>query len=211
MIFLIGGPPRCGKTTLAKKLAERLRIGWASVDALESIADAYTPSKKHAELFPKTYLCEKTGWENDSLYNNYSKEEILGAYIRQGHASERAVCVFVRHMIEHKHDFILEGHQLHPKLMHELIKEYPKDLRTALITKTDIQGILIGFEHNRTTPDWTTEQTRDPSVLPKIADMLSGFGEWIESEARKYSITCFHMDMNFRNAMADAVRYFEDE
>lgn len=37
MIYLIGGPPKCGKTTLAKQLAKKLGIQWVATDTLEVI------------------------------------------------------------------------------------------------------------------------------------------------------------------------------
>lgn len=211
MIFLIGGPPRCGKTTLAKKLARRLRTGWVSIDVLEMIADAYTPSDKHAKLFPKTLLCENTGWKNDALYNRRTKREILSAYIRQGFASKKAINQFVSYMIEYGHDFILEGYQLHPKLIRELHAKYPGHIRSALMTKTDVEKIQEGFKRNRLTPDWTTEKTTDPDVLPKIADMLSGFGKWVEAEGKEYKIACFHTDTDYRKGLTSALHYLSKE
>ena len=47
MIYLIGGPPKCGKTTLAKKLAGKYQIPWISADTLQNIVWAYTPKEKH--------------------------------------------------------------------------------------------------------------------------------------------------------------------
>ncbi|MBT4612744.1 MAG: hypothetical protein HOC05_22045 [Gemmatimonadetes bacterium] len=35
--YLIGGPARVGKSTVARSLAARLSIGWASVDALRDL------------------------------------------------------------------------------------------------------------------------------------------------------------------------------
>ena len=35
MIYLIGGPPRCGKTTVASKLSLDTGIPWVSTDTIE--------------------------------------------------------------------------------------------------------------------------------------------------------------------------------
>ena len=37
--FLVGGPTRVGKSTVARSLAARLNIGWASVDALRDVLE----------------------------------------------------------------------------------------------------------------------------------------------------------------------------
>ena len=41
MIYLIGGPPKCGKTTLAKKMAKKLHIQWIAADTLQVVARKY--------------------------------------------------------------------------------------------------------------------------------------------------------------------------
>ena len=55
MIYLIGGPPKCGKTTLAKRLSKSLGIPWVSTDTLQCVIKPYINrkdfSKKPAQIF----------------------------------------------------------------------------------------------------------------------------------------------------------------
>jgi len=55
-IILIGGPPRCGKTTLAKRVSHELGIPWISTDAFDDIVKEYVPAEERDKLFPKTVL-----------------------------------------------------------------------------------------------------------------------------------------------------------
>ncbi|MFA6503887.1 MAG: AAA family ATPase [Patescibacteria group bacterium] len=52
MIYLIGGPPRSGKTTLAKFASKKLGIPWISCDTLEVIAGAYMGKQKWNKTHP---------------------------------------------------------------------------------------------------------------------------------------------------------------
>jgi len=51
-VYLIGGPPKCGKTTLAKTLSKRLSIPWISADTLQNIASVYIPEEEYEKYFP---------------------------------------------------------------------------------------------------------------------------------------------------------------
>lgn len=76
MIYLLGGPPKCGKTTLAKQLANDYQIPWISADTLENIVWAYTPQKKHAVLFPHKY---SRGRSNDEFYSEHPRDDVINA------------------------------------------------------------------------------------------------------------------------------------
>jgi cytidylate kinase len=56
MIYLIGGAPRCGKTTIAKKLSKKLLISWISADTIESMIATNTSSRDIIKLFPKSII-----------------------------------------------------------------------------------------------------------------------------------------------------------
>ncbi|MBP9747588.1 hypothetical protein KBD13_01470 [Patescibacteria group bacterium] len=197
MMYLIGGPPRSGKTTLAKKLSSRLRIGWVSVDILESVVREYTPKKNHPKLFPKNTLREKTGGSNDEMYERFSAREIAHAYISQGKASMKAIETFVSDCVQEGHDFVLEGHQIHPKLAQTLIERFPQDVRMVFLIKKDEQALMEGFHKNSAKRDWVLQKTKQIETFQKIAKMLSYFGTYLEKEAAKYGFAVYCTDKDF--------------
>jgi adenylate kinase family enzyme len=198
MIYLIGGPPRCGKTTLAKSLSRTLRCGWIPVDALEIIVSKHTPTEDYKERFPKTVLCEENNWDNDPLYDRTPVSEIVDGYRVQGTSSANAIEQFVEHCLYEGHDFIVEGHQLHPSLVAKLQKRFPAQLRAIFLYKQDVSQILKGFQKNKGSLDWVTQKTKNKQTLSKIADMLSLFGAWFESEASSYGFRSCNMDIGFK-------------
>lgn len=206
MIYLIGGPPRCGKTTLAKSLSAALGCGWIPIDAIEIIVSQETSKRVFAKRFPKTVLCERTGWENDPLYTTTPINTIVHAYITQGTSSWKATEQFIQHCLHEGHDFILEGHQIHPEFVHRLLRHTPNDIRVVFLYKKDIPHLLEGFNRNRGAVDWVTQKTKDPSILPRIAEMLSTFGNWFFSQAETYHLPSQNMDVDFEKTIRRLTR-----
>ncbi len=197
MIYLIGGPPRCGKTTLTKKLAAQLGIGWVSADILESVVREYVPNELHKESFPKTVLRQMTHGSNDEMYKTFSAEIIVEAYIRQGMTCWKAIETFAEDCLKEAHDFIIEGHQLHPELVARLIQKFPTEIRSAFLIKKDEQLLVEGFQKNVAKTDWVLQKTKEKETFFLIAKMLSHFGERIEKEANKYGLPVYCMDRDF--------------
>src|SRR3990167_3772313 len=86
MIYLIGGPPKCGKTTLAKKLSKKLRVPWVASDTLQVVVMDYVwkyVPEKFGELFPHSTMKGKT---NDETYRVISPKEIAKNYMKQAKA-----------------------------------------------------------------------------------------------------------------------------
>jgi hypothetical protein len=44
VLMLLGGPPRCGKTMLAQRIALERRIGWLSLDTVRDVVDMLLPA-----------------------------------------------------------------------------------------------------------------------------------------------------------------------
>lgn len=206
MIYLIGGSPRCGKTTIAKKLSQRLKIGWISVDTLESIVREYISNPEDEKLFPKNALRHVTSNSNDEMYSRFSYQKIANSYIKQGKTSWKAVSTFVEDSIKEGHDFIVEGHQIHPKLAYSLLKQYPKEIKVYFLAKQDIQALVEGFTKNNAKNDWVIQKTKNPETFYQIAKMLCHFGKYILMEASKYKLPVYLMDKDFKEKINSIVK-----
>ena len=80
MIYLIGGPPRCGKTILARRLAGLVGCPWLQTDYLETAFSSYFPPGEYdlqrLALGPDV----PRGRRNDALYATSSAAEIIAHY-----------------------------------------------------------------------------------------------------------------------------------
>ncbi len=83
MLYLIGGPPRVGKTTVAEALARRTSFPYFSLDHVTSVISPYIPEPDYPSRLPLRVAREETGYSNDVFYARYSAEEAVGFYLRQ--------------------------------------------------------------------------------------------------------------------------------
>ncbi len=207
MIYLIGGAPRCGKTTIAKKLSKKLQIPWLSADTIEGIVFASTPAKDVSRLFPKGVIRKKTGQSNDLMYSKYSTKQITDLYIRQSRTSWPAIEAVVEQEIKEGNDYIIEGHQVHPQLMSKLIKKYGrKNIRALVVTRFEVDKIVEGCLKHKAKNDWFVQKTRNKATYYKMAEMISGYSEFFQAEAKKYKIKMISTDSGFNQQLQKAVR-----
>lgn len=197
MIYLIGGLPRCGKTTLAKRLGRP----WISADTLESIVRVHTKKTDLDRLFPKNVMRRKTKNSNDLMYGAYSATAIAKAYIAQAKASWKAIETVVECEISEGHDYVIEGHQIHPRLVAKLVKKYKKEIVPLFLIRSDADGIVSGCQKNKAKNDWFLQNTRDKKTYYKIAEMIRVYGEYFEKEAGKYGLKVVNMDGDFEGKM----------
>lgn len=197
MIYLIGGPPKCGKTTLAKKLAHDLRVSWISADTLQNIAWAYASKEKHSELFPHSYSRkEKEG--NDEFYSEYSSQHIIEKYIAQGKTTYAAIGMMAETYLKDEDDFIVEGYQVTPEIVDCILKKFGNEhIQTVFLVKHDTRKFIRDIHKSATPNDWILRKTKEESTFGKIADMIVEYSHYFEEEAKKYGLRVFNMDEQF--------------
>lgn len=205
MIYLIGGPPRCGKTILAKRLSNQLKTSWISVDTLESIVSQYIDQKDIGKLMPKNILRRNTNNSNDLMYSKYSTDEILNAYLVQSKVSWKAVETLVKCMLCDDQSIIIEGHQLHPELISKIIKETNgESIKSVTLTKTDVDDIVETSRKSKEINDWFITKTANPEIHHKIAKMISKYSLFFSTEANKYRINDVAYNGNFEKQIITA-------
>ncbi|MCX6793395.1 MAG: hypothetical protein NTY12_05260 [Candidatus Falkowbacteria bacterium] len=195
MIYLIGGAPKCGKTTLAKKISKDFNIPWISADTLQNIVWAYTPKENHREIFPHKY---SRGNSNDEFYSKNSTEDIIENYIIQGRNTYAAISMMAETYLTDKDDFIVEGYEVTPEIVNDIFTKFGKEhIKVVFLLKHD-KDKFVQNVHKSTTPnDWILRKTKDDSTFDKIAKMIVGYSSYFETEAKKYGFDVFVMDNDF--------------
>lgn len=194
-VYLIGGPPKCGKTTLAKTLSNKLSIPWISADTLQNIVWAYTPKEQHEALFPHSYL---RGDSNDDFYSEHTTQKIIEGYIAQGKTTYAAIEMMAETYLTDKDDFIVEGYQVTPEIVDRIFKRFGKEhIKTAFLVKNNEQKMVTDFHKSTTPNDWILRKTKDEATYQKIAAMIVAYSQYFESEARSFNLPVFQMDTDF--------------
>ena len=124
MIYLIGGPPRCGKTTLARTFAEKNKIPFFSIDHISSMISPYIPENQQENSFPLRTARRNANNSNDLFHERYTHEEIVNFYFTQAATIWPGIKNFIEYGIRDHHDFILEGWQIFPEFLKEINKAY---------------------------------------------------------------------------------------
>ncbi|MEO6077654.1 MAG: AAA family ATPase [Candidatus Andersenbacteria bacterium] len=205
-IYLIGGPPKCGKTTLAKRLSKELNVPWISTDTLQNIVWAYTPKQEHAKLFPHSHL---RGDSNDDFYSAHTSKEIVEGYIAQGKTTYDAIEMLAETYITDKDDFIVEGYSVTPELVKKISKRFGTEhIKVVFLVKNDEQKMITDFHKSTTPNDWILRKTKEEATYQKIAKMISDYSKYFEKEAKQYNLQYFAMDTNFEERLQRIISEF---
>jgi len=210
MIYLIGGAPRCGKTTAAQQISNKLGISWLATDTLESIVQSYTSPKELPKKFPKSVIRKKTHYSNDVMYAEYTAKQIASAYIKQSQAIWTAVEKIADCELSEGRSIIIEGYHIHPRLVSRMSKKYgSRNVKSVFFTKMDANDIVLKSKKFTTKTDWFVNKTKNEATYLKIATMIVELSKFFNKEAKKYHLKLYNTDTNFKKKMVDAQKYLK--
>ena len=206
MIYLIGGAPRCGKTTLAEALAKKTSFPFFTLDHVTSVVAPYIPEQEYVTRLPLRVARQETNYSNDVFYARYSPEQIVDFYLRQARTYWPGIESFIKYAIDDDHDLILEGWQILPHLLHAMITPGNQDrLKIIFLYKINVENIVSGLKANTAKNDWVLKNTKDESTFPAIARMISYFGSYIEKEAKQYNFHSVNTDVDFGQKIEESL------
>lgn len=204
MIYLIGGPPKCGKTTLAKILSKLLGISWVSTDTLQCVIKPYMNKDDFSKKFPTSY---QRGKDNDEKYSKFSSREIIEAYQQQAKTVYEAIDMFTVCELADGNDFIIEGYHIEPELVAELNLKYPEKIKSIFLVKSDKEKFVCDIKKSTTSNDWIIARTNDEETYQKIANMICEYGNFFKKKSEKYGFKILNMDNDFDNQIKEASDY----
>ena len=207
MIYIIGGPPRSGKTTLAKYMSKKLGIPWISCDTLESVSTSYMTSLQYKKTHPYSVLRDKTSRDNDGFYAMHSAKKIVSVLRQQSKATFPAIDAMTICEITDGNDYIIEGYHLEPRFVAKLIKKYgAKNIRVVFLTKFDAEKFAQDVKKSTTPNDWLLVRTKKNETFLKVGLMVAEFSRVLEAEANKYGFKVLCMDQKFEQRLKEALR-----
>jgi 2-phosphoglycerate kinase len=207
MIYVIGGPPRTGKTILAAALAQRTSCPYFSIDHIAQVIVPYIPEQDYAVRLPLRVARQKTHYSNDWFYEQYSPEQSVNLYLRQAETYWPGVENFINYALEDDHDLIIEGWQILPNRLRRVIAADTRAARIVFLYKRSEFEIAAGLRSHVAKNDWVIKNTEREDTFDAIAKMIGLFGVVIEREAASSDFRAVNTDREFETTIEQVLEF----
>lgn len=201
MIYLLGGPPRVGKSIISRTITAKHGINVVSTDSLGAVLETVLGPEVEPRLFIVSRLDEMTAVDRIALMVENVTERI-SYQIQEGYAVWRAVKPFVLREKDEGRDVVIEGVAVLPELVNQL---GGIDHRAVFIGnqgsehKENIKRSAEENEH-----DWM--RSASDEYIDAFAAFVAEMSSYIEKEAHRYGFEYVEMDKRpFNDAVAEVV------
>lgn len=102
---------------------------------------------------------------------------------------------------------IVEDYHIHPEFVARCQQHFGADsVRATFLIRKDSGKIILYNQHYPRKGDWLIE--RGPTNIENVAQMIALFSEFIEREAARYEMRCFHTDVDdYAAKIEEAARF----
>jgi 2-phosphoglycerate kinase len=189
MIFLLGGPPRVGKSIISSEIRQRYGMSVVSTDTLGAVLENVLSQEAAPDLFVFSNFNEMAMAERVKLMMT-DPAELIDHVRRESHVVWKAVEAFIRRENDEGRDALIEGVAVLPELMSQL-EDVP--LRVVFIGnqgedhKENIKKFAAKNEH-----DWM--RGANDQYIGALAVFVKRMSVYIEQEAKKYGFEYIEMD-----------------
>lgn len=208
MIYLIGGPPRCGKTTVARRLAATTGCSWVQTDWLEQAFAASVPPGEYAPVRLDPGPDVPRDSRNDVVYAKYSVEEIIAYYQAMAGRAWLGIRALVEYALFDEEDFIVEGYHVDPAPVREFLAADPdraRAVRAVFLIREDPDDILASMRRGDHKNDWVLGKTREEATFARIAAMIARYGAAVRIDAARAGLPVCRMDGDFERRVERAI------
>jgi 2-phosphoglycerate kinase len=200
MIFLLGGPPRVGKSIIADKIRQKHAVSVVSTDTLGAVLESVLSPEAAPDLFVFGKFNELPMAERVKLMMKNPAKPI--DYVsKESHVVWKAVEAFIRKENDEGRDALIEGVAVLPELMSQL-EDIPH--RVVFIGnqggnhKENIEKYAEENEH-----DWMRNVS--DQYIGAFAMFVNQMSVYIEQEAKKYGFEYIEMDKKLFGAVMEEI------
>jgi hypothetical protein len=201
MLYLIGGAPRCGKTTVARQLARARCCSRVPADYLGTAFTNYIPATELQERYP--------AWQAatvDERYERYSSGEIIANYRTKAATTWPGLRDFLIYSLGDQHEMVVEGYQIEPAFVHELRTGYPQfPISAVFLSRAQPSQLAADLQQSTDPSDWVLRSATEPATFSRVAAMVCDYSAFFRAEAQLYGFRVQVMDGPFEERTAEAV------
>jgi 2-phosphoglycerate kinase len=189
MIYLLGGPPRVGKSIISKTITKKYGINVVSTDSLGAVLENVLDPEVDPGLFIVNRFNEMATVDKINLMVENTTERI-NYQIEEGCAVWKAVKPFILREKDEGRDVVVEGVAVLPELVNQLENV---DYRVVFIgNQGDEHKENIKKSAKENEYDWMRYVSNE--YIDAFATFVVKMSSYIEKEAHKYGFEYIEMD-----------------
>ena len=189
MIYLLGGPPRVGKSTICRAMPKKYGISVVSTDSLGSVLENVLDPEAEPGLFVFTRFNDMPAAARIAVMVE-NTAALINDTIAESRAVWKAVKPFILKEKEEGREVLIEGVAVLPELVRQITSI---DYRVVFIgnqgneNKKNIKQGAANNEH-----DWL--RSASDEYIGAFAAFVVRMSAYLEQEARKYGFRYIEMD-----------------
>ena len=202
MIYLLGGPPRVGKSTISSRIRQKHAVSVVSTDSLCVVLENILSPEAAPDLFVFDRFDKMPMAERVKLIRKDPAEFI--EYARsESHVVWKGVEAFIKRENKERRDVLIEGVAVLPELVSQLENIPHRVVFLGNQGENHKENIKKFAEENE--HDWMRDVS--DQYIDAYAMFVKQMSIYIQQEAKKYGFEYIEMDKElFGNVIEDVVK-----
>lgn len=176
-LILIGGAPTVGKSFIARKLSEELKLPWISTDSVREMMRKITQK----ESFPKIFEFDGDEVTAEKYLTTHTPQQIVDAQNTESKDVWKGVDAFIDTDYVWK-DFIIEGVAVIPELVKKIDTKKHKIKPIFLVDENEDRVRKVVYTRGL----WGDADTYSDDVKEIEVQWVDLFNKYVIQEAEKY-------------------------
>lgn len=200
MIFLLGGPPKVGKSIIANAIRQKHALSVVSTDTLGAVLENVLSPESAPDLFVFSKFNNLLMAERIQLITRNPAELI--EYVRkESHVVWKAVETFMSRENDEGRDVLIEGVAILPELVSQLESIPHQVVFIGNQGENHEENIKKSLEENE--HDWMRDVS--DQYISAFAMFVKQMSAYIEHEAKKYGFDYIEIDKELFENVAEEV------
>jgi 2-phosphoglycerate kinase len=200
MIFLLGGPPRVGKSIIANEIRQKHAVSVMSTDTLGAVLENVLSPESAPDLFVFNKFNKMHMAERVKLITK-DPAKLIDYVRKESHVVWKAVDALIRRENDEGRDVLIEGVAVLPELMSQLDDIPHRVVFIGNQGENHKENIKKSAEENE--HDWIRDVS--DQYISAFAIFVNRMSTYIEQETKKYGFEYIEMDKEFFGNVTEEV------